>query len=56
VVIQGISWEEYGVAWKEFMKLTLLWSRLFSLIVGSLSAGVFEEIFWRGIWKCNARG
>ncbi|MEM0078634.1 MAG: hypothetical protein QXK95_03040 [Nitrososphaerota archaeon] len=47
IIVQGISWEEYGSLWKESIKLTPLWSRLFTLIVGSLTAGIFEEIFWR---------
>ena len=47
VVVQGISWEEYGKVWSDSMRRTPIESRLFTLIVGSFTAGVFEEIIWR---------
>jgi len=47
VVVQGISWEEYANLWNESVRRTPTESRLFTLIIGSVTAGIFEEILWR---------
>jgi len=42
------GWEEYMTFWREVVKGIPLYSKLYLVCIAPFTAGIFEEIIWRG--------
>ncbi len=44
----GGNWTEYSSSWAAMVKEVPLWARLLNALAAPFTAGVFEEVLWRG--------
>ncbi len=50
------GWEGYMASWREVVRGIPLWSKLYFVCVAPLTAGVFEEVIWRGFGVTQLEG
>jgi len=50
------GWEGYMAFWREVVRGIPLWSKLYFVCVAPLTAGVFEEVIWRGFGVTQLEG